>query len=168
MGFAGILVIMQPHDMSLPIDGLIIALISTFGVACVIIAIRQISKTEPARTTVFRFTLISAAGTGFVVPFFAANHDWQGWTIMVAITILGGAAQPCLTGLLHLAPFDYTQLLRAVALGWLIWSDVPSVATWTGAAIIIASGLLQSVASGCACGQSGRLSSDCVEKVGLQ
>ena len=64
-----------------------------------------------------------------------------------AIAILGGTAQLCLTGSLRLAPvvvvapFDYTQLLWAVALGWLIWSDAPSLATWCGAAIIIASGL---------------------------
>lgn len=147
MGFVGVLVIMQPQNLALPLDGLVVALISAFGVACVIITIRQISRTERAITTVFWFTLISAVGTGFVVPFFAAGHDWTGWAIMIAIAILGGAAQLLLTASLRVAPvvvvapFDYTQLLWAVALGWLIWSDVPSAATWTGAAIIIASGL---------------------------
>ncbi|WP_299328118.1 DMT family transporter [Parasphingopyxis sp.] len=147
IGFAGVLIIMQPHDMSLPLDGLIVALISAFGVACVIITIRQISKTERALTTVFWFTLISAVGTGCIVPFFGAQHDWQGWAIMIAIAILGGTAQLLLTGSLRVAPvvvvapFDYVQLLWAVALGWLIWSDMPSFATWCGAAIIIGSGL---------------------------
>ncbi|MEO1168528.1 MAG: DMT family transporter [Pseudomonadota bacterium] len=147
IGFIGVLVIVQPHNMSLPGEGLIVALISAFGVACVIITIRQISRTERALTTVFWFTAISAVGTGLIVPFFAENHDWQGWAIMVAIAILGGTAQLLLTGSLRLAPvvvvapFDYTQLLWAVTLGWLIWSDIPSVATWSGAAIIIGSGL---------------------------
>ncbi|MEM8696184.1 MAG: DMT family transporter [Pseudomonadota bacterium] len=145
IGFLGVLIVMQPQNASLPIDGLIVALISAFGVACVIITIRQISRTERAMTTVFWFTLISAVGTGFVVPFFAAAHSWQGWAVMVAIAIFGGTAQLLLTASLRIAPvvvvapFDYIQLLWAVALGWLIWSDVPSVATWCGAAVIIAS-----------------------------
>ncbi|MGP1354158.1 MAG: DMT family transporter [Parasphingopyxis sp.] len=147
VGFLGVLVIVQPQDLNLPLDGLMVALASAFGVACVIITIRQISKTERALTTVFWFTAISAVGTGFVVPFFAESHDWQGWAIMIGIAILGGTAQLLLTASLRVAPvvvvapFDYTQLLWAVALGWLIWADVPSVATWCGAAIIIGSGL---------------------------
>ena len=38
-------------------------------------------------------------------------------------------------------PFDYTQLLWAVLLGWLIWDLATPPSTWAGAAIIIASGL---------------------------
>lgn len=147
IGFVGVLVVMQPQNSSLPLNGLIVALISAFGVACVIITIRQISKTERAMTTVFWFTLISAIATGFVVPFFAANHAWEGWAIMIVIAILGGVAQLLLTASLRVAPvvvvapFDYIQLLWAVGLGWLIWSDVPTIMTGCGAAIIIASGL---------------------------
>ena len=147
IGFLGVLIVMQPQNSDLPLNGLIVALISAFGVACVIITIRQISRTERAITTVFWFTILSAIGTGFVVPFFAQNHAWQGWAIMVSIGILGGIAQLLLTASLRVAsvvavaPFDYTQLLWAVMLGWLVWSDVPSSSTWIGAAIIIASGL---------------------------
>ncbi len=39
------------------------------------------------------------------------------------------------------APFDYTALLWAGVLGWLVWGDVPDAMTLTGAAIIVASGL---------------------------
>lgn len=147
MGFVGVLVVMQPQNASLPLNGLIVALIAAFGVACVIITIRQISRTERAMTTVFWFTLISALATGCVVPFFGSNHEWQGWAIMATIAVLGGIAQLLLTESLRVAsvvvvaPFDYIQLLWAVGLGWLIWSDVPTLMTACGAAIIIASGL---------------------------
>ncbi|HEX8380800.1 MAG TPA: DMT family transporter, partial [Allosphingosinicella sp.] len=59
----------------------------------------------------------------------------------------GGIAQLLLTASLRFAPvpvvvpFDYTQLLLAVLLGWLIFADEPAPTTWIGAAIIIASGL---------------------------
>jgi drug/metabolite transporter (DMT)-like permease len=38
-------------------------------------------------------------------------------------------------------PFDYSQLIWAVLLGWLIWATQPPPSTWAGAAVIIASGL---------------------------
>jgi drug/metabolite transporter (DMT)-like permease len=40
-----------------------------------------------------------------------------------------------------LAPFDYTSLLLATVLGWLIWRELPDATVWLGAAIIAASGL---------------------------
>ena len=146
LGFVGVLVVMQPGGSNLPMDGLIVALISAFGVACVIITIRQISKTERAITTVFWFTLLAAIGTGIAVPFFASSHGPQEWMVLAAIALFGGTAQMFLTASLRVAPvvvvapFDYIQLLWAVGFGWLIWSDVPTVATWCGSAIIIASG----------------------------
>jgi drug/metabolite transporter (DMT)-like permease len=38
-------------------------------------------------------------------------------------------------------PFDYTQLLWAVLLGWLLWDTHPAATTWLGATIIVGSGL---------------------------
>ena len=40
-----------------------------------------------------------------------------------------------------LAPFEYTALLWAVLIGYLVWGDFPDQRTWIGASIIIAAGL---------------------------
>ena len=40
-----------------------------------------------------------------------------------------------------IAPFAYTELIWAVALGFTLFGDVPDSATWIGAAIIVISGL---------------------------
>jgi drug/metabolite transporter (DMT)-like permease len=39
------------------------------------------------------------------------------------------------------APFDYTALIWATLLGWLVWGDVPGPWVYAGAAVIIASGI---------------------------
>ena len=39
------------------------------------------------------------------------------------------------------APFDYTALVWAGVLGWLVWGDLPDGLTLAGAAVIVASGL---------------------------
>ncbi|HZZ69088.1 MAG TPA: hypothetical protein VFE18_13025 [Phenylobacterium sp.] len=39
------------------------------------------------------------------------------------------------------APFDYSQLIWATILGFLIWGELPQAATLTGALVVAASGL---------------------------
>ena len=39
-------------------------------------------------------------------------------------------------------PMDYSSLLWATALGWLLFDALPAPATWIGAPIIILSGLV--------------------------
>jgi drug/metabolite transporter (DMT)-like permease len=38
-------------------------------------------------------------------------------------------------------PFDYLQIVAATAYGWMIFSDVPTINTVMGAALIAASGI---------------------------
>jgi drug/metabolite transporter (DMT)-like permease len=40
-----------------------------------------------------------------------------------------------------LAPFNYTQLIWAIALGYVLFGDLPDHTTLVGAAMIVASGL---------------------------
>ena len=41
-----------------------------------------------------------------------------------------------------LAPFEYTSLVWAFALGYLIWSDVPGSNVFAGAALIFSAGMI--------------------------
>jgi drug/metabolite transporter (DMT)-like permease len=40
-----------------------------------------------------------------------------------------------------LAPFEYSALVWATLIGYLVWRDIPSAEVWTGAVIIISCGL---------------------------
>ncbi|WP_280951950.1 DMT family transporter [Allosphingosinicella vermicomposti] len=148
IGFIGVVIVMRPGGADLPLIGLTIAVTAAFGVACVNITIRQIGRTESPQTTVLWFTLGSMLIVGlFFMPFHVQSHDAGTWAILIAVGLSGGAGQLFLTASLRhapvpaIVPFDYTQLLWAVLLGWLFWDKRPSPTTWAGAAIIIASGL---------------------------
>ena len=39
------------------------------------------------------------------------------------------------------SPFDYLQIVAATVYGWMLFSDVPSLHTVTGAALIASSGI---------------------------
>jgi len=40
-----------------------------------------------------------------------------------------------------LAPFGYTEFIGSATLGWLFFNEIPSLNTWVGASVIVASGL---------------------------
>jgi drug/metabolite transporter (DMT)-like permease len=147
VGFVGVLIVMQPEADHLPPLGLVLALLSALGVAAVTITIRQIGRTESAQTTVLWFTATSMLVVGLLLPFYGQAHDARTWAILAALGFFGGVGQLLLTSSLRYAPvavivpFDYTQLLWAVLLGWLLFeTDVPA-STWLGASVIIVSGM---------------------------
>lgn len=147
IGLVGVLIVMQPAGTHLPSIGLTLALTAALGVAAVTITIRQISRTERTPTIVFWFTLFSMLATGAFLPWFGQAHDARTWAILLALGLAGGVGQLFLTSSLRFAPvpvvvpFDYTQLVWAVLLGWAIWDARPVATTWIGAAVIVASGL---------------------------
>ena len=146
-GLLGVLIVMQPGGEDLPLQGLIIAVLAAFGIACVNITIRQIGKTEGPQTTVLWFTVTSMIVVGTLMPVYAQSHDAWTWAILAGVGTFGGLGQLFLTASLRFAPvplivpFDYTQLLWAVLLGWLLWGTQAPATTWVGAAVIVASGL---------------------------
>ena len=146
-GFVGVLLVMRPDGGNLPAVGLALAVAAAFGVGVVTITIRQIGRTEHPQTTVLWFSLLSMLALGTLLPAYGQLHDARTWAILLALGTFGGLGQLFLTASLRFAPvsvvvpFDYTQLLWAVLLGWLIFGDEPPTTTWSGAGIIIASGL---------------------------
>lgn len=147
IGFIGVLIVMRPGGGALPVTGLGLAVAAAFGVACVNILIRQLGRTESPRTSVLWFTISSILLLGAAMPFFALFHDPVTWGILALMGVFGGVGQICLNASLRYAPvavvvpFDYSQLLWAVLLGWLIWDTHAPWTTWAGGAVIMAGGL---------------------------
>ena len=147
IGFLGVLVVMRPGGTHVAPIGLTLAIAAAFGVGLVTITIRQIGRTEGTQTTVLWFSLLSMLVLGALMPFYARAHPPSTWLVLTGLGLFGGFGQLFLTSSLRFAPvsvvvpFDYTQLLWAVLLGWWLFADQPPATTWAGAAVIIASGL---------------------------
>jgi len=67
--------------------------------------------------------------------------------LIVAVSFFGVIAQFCLTKAYAIAsptliaPFEYTALIWAAILGYVIWGDIPDLWSIIGALLIVASGL---------------------------
>lgn len=147
VGFTGVLVMVRPDADHFPLLGVGVGLSAAIVTACISILLRDLGRTEGAGVTVFWFTLLSMPPLGLLMLFYAEPHDPVTWSLLLLLGVSGGVAQLGMTGALRWAPvstvlpMDYSSIIWATLLGWLIWNDWPLVTTWIGAAMIVASGL---------------------------
>jgi drug/metabolite transporter (DMT)-like permease len=147
LGFVGVVIVTGPGSGHIPLIGVVTGLMGALLSATVSILLRQIGKTEAPATTVFYFSLLSVPPLGIAFALYATPHHWSTWGWLIATGMMGGLAQIFMTASLKHAPvsvvtpMDYTGLVWATLLGWLLFNTLPGWATWAGAPLIIASGL---------------------------
>ncbi|MFC3068764.1 DMT family transporter [Phenylobacterium soli] len=147
VGFLGVLIMVRPQPGHMNVVGVSLALASAVGAAGAMVAIRQIVDTEKGPTIVFYFTL-GGAVVGLVGSLFHwVTPDPKTLAFLILAGLIGGVGQLLLTQALTVAPvgvvapFDYSQLIWAAGLGYLVWGETPHPATVAGALVVAASGL---------------------------
>ena len=148
LGFIGILVIARPGQAHFPLYGAAVALGGAFMVALISIQIAHLNRTEKPLTIVFWFAAFSTPFVALLLPFYMTSHDSTEWVLLAGIGVTGAAGQILLTTSLRFGPvasvivMDYSSLIWATLYGWLIWDTLPPAATWLGAPMIIAAGVI--------------------------
>ena len=99
-------------------------------------------------TTIMLYTgWVGLALTSLVGPFTWTAPDLRGWILLPVAGLLGVVGHMLLIKALEsapasvLQPFNYTLLVWATVVGFLVFGDLPDGATVIGAAIVVASGL---------------------------
>jgi drug/metabolite transporter (DMT)-like permease len=147
VGFIGVLIMVRPEPGHLNVVGVAFALTAALGSALAMVQIRQIATTEKGPTIVFYFTL---AGTVLGLAgslFHWVTPDPLTLAVLIVGGLIGGVGQLFLTEAIRVAPvgvvapFDYSQLIWAAILGYLVWGDLPHAATLAGALVVAASGI---------------------------
>jgi drug/metabolite transporter (DMT)-like permease len=145
-GFLGVLIVTRPGAASFQIEILLVLVAS--GLYCVLILMgRWMSSTESTFSLVFSYNLGSTLSFTVLLPWFWAPLDASQWMVVLIASALALAGHFLLTHAFStapvsvVAPFEYTALVWATGLGFLLWGDVPAATTLVGIAIILASGL---------------------------
>ena len=146
VGFVGVLIVARPGGSSLPLLGVVIALVGALGQAGVTTTLRHLQGSENVVAIVFWFAVAGVSVGALLIPFFGGIHGPKAMALVIAGGLAGGAGQLLMTSSLRapvavVSPFDYLQIVAATAYGWLLFSDVPSTHTLVGAALIAGSGL---------------------------
>ncbi|WP_336081705.1 DMT family transporter [Thalassospira sp. CH_XMU1448-2] len=146
VGFMGVLVIVRPGAATFELISLL-PIATALAYAFLMLSARFVDTRESMWTLLLYLSLTSAILTCipalFVWTPVRAEDIWR----FVAIAAFGSVGITMITQAFRfaeaptVAPFDYTALIWATALGWLFWGETPDALTFVGAAIITASGL---------------------------
>lgn len=144
VGFAGVLIVLQPGAETFSLGGLLaIGSASLFALSMCII--KLLSKTESPTQIVFYMNLImTPLSIGPAVAFWSTPTPLElGLLCAIGIIALVGhfsmARALSLAEASALVPLDFTRLPFAILIGYFAFGEFPGVWTWVGGAIIIAS-----------------------------
>lgn len=146
LGFAGVIVVMQPGS-SLFQWAALLPLLMAVAAAFYHVSTPIVRRREDPAISIYFLGVIGAVGTTFFLPWFWTPPSALGWLMMMTIGLLGTighllmikafALAPTAT----LAPFFYLYLVWALIFGFAFFGDVPAPATLIGAALVVASGV---------------------------
>jgi drug/metabolite transporter (DMT)-like permease len=148
IGFAGVLVVIRPG--SSVFQWASVMLVGSAGAYAVYqIFIRRVAGVDHPSTSVFYSALGGTLVMSLVVPFvWKTPETWLDASLMASLGIFGGLGHYCVARALtyapanFIAPFNYTQMIGSVIVGYLMFAEVPDIYTWLGSALIVAAGLL--------------------------
>ena len=124
-----------------------IVLMSAVCAALAQVFVRKMVATETTSAIVFWFSITATLMSLLTLP-------W-GWVIpapreamlLILAGVLGGVGQILLTSSYReadaslIAPFEYSSMLLALGVGYIIFDEIPSTTMLVGAAIIITAGI---------------------------
>lgn len=116
--------------------------------AFVQIHIRTLVKTEHTAAIVFYFSLTATTLSLLSLPFGWVVPAGTDLFLLIGAGLIGGIAQIMVTasyrfgGASMLAPFDYTSLIFAALIGYLIFAELPTTETVIGATLVVLGGVI--------------------------
>ncbi len=146
VGFVGVLVIVRP-GMDAFQPAMILVLITALCYAVVMLTARAMAPRENLWSMVFSVNVVPLVIGAVMLPFQWTRPTVVDMGLFAAAGVLGVSFHALMAKAFKLAPaaviapFDYATLLWATLIGWLVWDEMPGPVTWTGAALIVASGL---------------------------
>ncbi|MCU0829686.1 MAG: DMT family transporter [Tabrizicola sp.] len=155
LGMTGVLIVLAPR---LSLDPETASLAEAFGAMLVLggavfaalaqVFVRKLVQTEATAAIVFYFSLTATLLSLVTLPFgWVWPTPWEA-ILLVAAGLMGGVGQILLTSSYReadaslVAPFDYASMLFALAIGYFVFAEVPTLTMLGGAVLIVLAGIL--------------------------
>jgi drug/metabolite transporter (DMT)-like permease len=145
IGFAGVMLAMRPSQASLTLPALI-AFVGGIFFACLMIVTRLLRDT--ANTVLVSGQIVATLLFGIATaPFAWVTPSLRDLALLSLFGVNSVAALACVNYSLKLAaasvvvPYQYTIIVWAIVLGYLVFGNLPDAFTLAGASIIVAAGL---------------------------
>jgi drug/metabolite transporter (DMT)-like permease len=146
VGFLGILLYARPFTAGFEPGAFVGAAGALFG-ALVVICIKRLATTEPTRVIMFYYAFWNAAFALIPAVLLWVTPTASELVLLVVVGFLGISGQAMIThGLTQgdatvLVPLDYSRIVYAALLGFLVFGELPGAWSFAGMALIVASSL---------------------------
>ncbi|MEY1557179.1 DMT family transporter [Yoonia sp. R2331] len=154
LGMVGVLIVLSPRlSVGAGLNtaetlGAVVVLMGAMMAAMAQVFVRKLVQTEGTAAIVFWFSVTSSTLALFTLPWGWAMPSPTVVVLLVTAGLLGGTGQILLTSSYRyadaslVAPFDYTSMLLALIIGYLVFDEVPTGTMLLGAGIVILAGVL--------------------------
>lgn len=155
LGMVGVLIVLSPRLTVLDggaghaeAFGAMLVLGGAVFAALAQVFVRKLVQTEKTPAIVFYFSLTATVLSLVTLPFGWVWPEPLELALLVGAGLLGGLGQILLTSSYReadaslVAPFDYASMLFALAIGWFVFSEMPTGTMLAGASLIIVAGIL--------------------------
>ena len=152
LGFVGVIIIVAPR-LSVGLGSTeALGVLLTLGSACLAafaqVFVKGMAGKESTTAIVFWFSVTSTLLSLVTIPFGWVWPNGYELTLLIGAGIVGGLGQVLLTSSYRfaeagvLAPFTYVSILWSVLIGYVWFSEVPTLGMLVGAALVICAGVI--------------------------
>jgi len=147
VGLGGVFVMLRPSVSGFMSLAGLAALGSALAYSLVVVLVRVMSRTETTASMVFWFLAMLSIGAAALAAPAWVPILYSDWPWIVAVGLSGWAGQHLITEAFRLAPaslvapYEYTALVWAIGIDWVVWQTLPGARMLAGSAIVVAAGL---------------------------
>ncbi|TXR52084.1 DMT family transporter [Reinekea thalattae] len=139
----------QDHSY-LPLKSVFIALLGASGSSIAYVIVRKISNSEDSSVIIFYFPII-ALPVSVMLLVISGDFVLPNFQVLIQLLLIGVMTQIGQIGLTKAmqtldagvaSAYSYIQVVFSVALGWLLFKEIPILTTWIGGSLIMAGALI--------------------------
>lgn len=156
LGLIGVLIVLSPRFESVSNGalgsretlGATVVLMGAVFSALAQVFVRKLVNIERTSAIVFYFSVTSTVLSLITIPFGWVVPTPSEAALLLCAGLLGGVGQIFLTSSYRfadasvIAPFEYASMLFALAIGYFVFGEVPTLVMLAGAALVILAGVL--------------------------
>jgi drug/metabolite transporter (DMT)-like permease len=146
IGFVGILIYARPFTEGFE-PGAFVGALGAFAGALVVICIKRLQTTESTRVIMFYYAFWNTVFAAIPALWLWVTPTTPEFALLIVVGVLGIIGQTLIThGLSHgdataLLPLDYSRVLYAGAIGYLLFGELPGLWSIAGMAVILSASL---------------------------
>ena len=148
IGFSGVLIVIRPGTAVFQWASVLL-LCSAMCYATYQILIRRLAGIDQPATSIFYSVLLGAVLMSLWLPFvWKMPIAWNDWALLCSLGLFGAMGHYCVAKAMtyasanFVAPFNYTQMIGSVIVGYFMFAEVPDFYTWLGTAVVVGAGLM--------------------------